>query len=115
MSTFAEYRIWAGVPDDLLSVEDDELLEELRLGSHSVFSYGKNTYEYGEQYMHGEKIGFGVTIKELSWDSELTEENDYDPAQVKVTSVILRIVKAKFKELGIEAIPRLYHHLDLGG
>ena len=115
MSTYVEYVIWAGVPSDDLSTPDAEALEALCADNKSSFSHERLRYEFCEVYMHGEEIGCGVIIKTLDWEPSLAEENEYNPTEAKVAKAILKIVKAKFKELGIVAIPRLYHHIDLGG
>lgn len=103
MSTYAVYRIWAGVR-----------LEDLRNGVvKDGMKVGALLFTY--IYMHGEKVGYGMELDELGWEPCIVDANLYDPSIGDRMKFALKKIKEAFKKAGITVEPKLYHHIDLGG
>jgi hypothetical protein len=116
MSTYAVYRIWCGL---LRSQWEEDLETDLSVGLMLDELTGKKIdgLEFEDQFMNGQRIGFGVTIRELDWTvaDELEKECLYDPGQDNEAVATVQSVEKVFASRGIKLAPRLFHLLDLGG
>ncbi len=113
MGTYAVYEVWAGV----LIAQADKNNPFVKRVLSSCEGVEKDGLLFESISMHGESIGIGVRIEQLSWQAQIGGANWYDTTIANSASKTLKRVEETFKKLGIALIvpPRLYHHIDLGG
>lgn len=113
MATYAQYVIWAGIrKEEYLEYEPiSELLEKARASG----GVEKEDLKFEEIYMHGESIGIGVVIREMSWSSSIEEDNFFDLGICKRVERMEEKIREIFKKEGIPISVGIYHHIDLGG
>lgn len=112
MGTYAVYRVWVGIRKDEFGDASVPFLERV------LKSFGKvkeHNLCFESIDMHGEIVGMGVVVKELSWTPSIGEENEFDSLIGLNAEGILLQVRNIFIKNGIKAEPKLYHHIDLGG
>lgn len=114
MSTYAVYRIWAGVLTKDLPFDKNEHPFILKAIS-SFDGATKGGLKFAGIGMHGETVGFGVEIQKLDWVTEIGAPNTFNPVISEKAKKVLRQVNQIFKDLNISPTAKLYHHLDLGG
>lgn len=111
MSTYATYKVWAGILIAQVDVNNQFIKEVLFSGD----GVKKDNLLFENIGMHGEDVGIGVQIQELNWEVEIGDSNLYDVMVANKAREIRGRVAEIFKRLGISVVPRLYHHIDLGG
>ena len=111
MGTYAVYKMWAGVL--LTQVDEDNPFIKKVLSSYDFVK--KDNLLFEGIGMHGDKVGIGVKIQELSWEVEIGSSNFYDVTITNKAIDICKKVAETFKKLGVSCEPRIFHHIDLGG
>lgn len=66
-------------------------------------------------YMHSREVGLGVEVAELNWVTQIGRDNIFDAKNITTARLLVPRVSKLFKELGIKAPIKIYHHIDLGG
>ncbi len=64
--------------------------------------------------MHGESVGIGFVIQEISWSSSIEEDNFFDLGICKRAERMEEKIREIFKSEGIMISIGIYHHIDPG-
>lgn len=118
MGTYAEWRLWVGISkqdydlDDMSPDAKSFINKVMESWADPVERDNLDIVSIG---MHGETVGFGVVISELSWGTEIEEGNVFDPFIAEHAQEVQLTLNKIFDELGIPNRAVIYHHLDLGG
>lgn len=111
MGTHAIYFLWVGVKKEDLEISGEELIEKVKsLNLNKGFEL-----KIQPIHMHGEVIGYGEVICEMSWDTEPQLCEMFRPQNLRHLEFVSREITDAFQKLNISVIPKLYHHIDLGG
>ncbi len=116
MSTYAEWRLWVGISQDNYLLEElpqtaEAFIDEVMRSFNPVQRDNLAIQSIG---MHGETVGIGVVIHELNWETEIGEQNVFDPTiitKAKETQIALNKV---FDDVGMHLRANIYNHIDLG-
>jgi hypothetical protein len=114
MGTHAVWQLWVGATaDDLTDAppSTDEMFDRMSDKDENVLIDG---LEIKAIYMHGELVGYGVIISELSWQADLGPDNFFSPELVSRAQEAAVKLQQIFERLGLNPQVRLLHHIDLG-
>jgi hypothetical protein len=116
MSTYAHYKLWAGVLlKDLPDAGRDNSFVQDILNSHEPVSHGR-MLDFTGIYMHGAEVGVGVVVFDLDWATTEEGPSVVDMSDISVTAAdTLKEVSEILPAYDIKVVAKLYNHLDLGG
>jgi|GEM_PF-2047799 len=118
MGIIAEWCFWVGLSE--LDYDLFEMPEGAKTFIEMVMEpwaepVNRDDLEIVSIGMHGETIGFGVIIYELSWETDIKTSNVFDPVMVAHAQEVQITLNKIFDQVGIAQRAALYHHINLGG
>lgn len=115
MSTHAKYYLWAGCTREDLAgapATADEFIGSV-VACVDPSGIERGGLRFVSIDLHEETVGIGVVVVELDWTTEIGAENVYDLGIAERVRDVLARVRTVFRDLGITAEPKLYHHVEL--
>jgi len=116
MSTYAYWRLWVGVtlegvkgplPDNAAKIIDG-IMDDFKPQEFDGM-------EVGAIHMHGQEVGLGVVVQEMSWGTEIDKKNRFDSKSLRKADKLVPRLRTLFRSWGIRGKVCVYHHIDLGG
>lgn len=113
MGTYARYLVWVGVSIEEIRGTKSPFIERAMKRVDGAVVGGLRFQSIG---MHGEIVGFGVVVQRVDWMPYLGTTNCFDSSvSIRAEYVLQHAIEIFLKHSMGWLVPKVYHHIDLGG